>query len=235
MRVLGEQALTMDKYTSSDRLFLLIHAKSGNLMRFGIVKKVAKAVSPVIRMNVAFAFLLEKAVHNYMRKLAHEVNIKYHTGLIACQVPAHVSLKQPFAVSDLDRIEAYFDTLGASIKPFAMDLPRVALSEDRSVLWLEVAETIALRGLHNRLNHELTEQFGATNAQCDGDDYRFHATIAQLSQATGASMELNQEKWLNSPVGFRSRVTELAMFYNKSSNARTGQFTTYKIVSLGGS
>jgi len=184
-------------------------------------------------MNVAFTFLLENDVHNFMRRIAYEVNAKYHTGFLACQVPAHVSLKQPFAISDLEKVEAYFDALAASIQPFTIELPRVGLSDDKSVLWLEVVETPALRELHNRLNQELSALFGASAAEYDGDEYRFHATIAQIPQAVGTSIELNQEKWLNSQVGFRSRVEQIAMFHNLSGGGKQGQYTTYKILSLG--
>ena len=69
-------------------------------------------------MNVGFALLVDQPTHNFMRKLAVELDRAYCIGLHAAQPPAHVSLKQPFHAKDLQAVESYFDTFAASIQPF---------------------------------------------------------------------------------------------------------------------
>ena len=56
-------------------------------------------------MKAALALLADRDVHNFVRKLAWDIHQKYHTGTLHCRLPSHISLKQPFAISNLAALE----------------------------------------------------------------------------------------------------------------------------------
>jgi 2'-5' RNA ligase len=105
-----------------------------------------------------------------MRKLAVEIHTKYQMGLLGALLPPHVSLKQPFQVSDLAEVESYFGRLTQCIEPFDLTLAGLEMQlasvndEEYGILWLSVQENQALRDLHNRIKQELSEQFENTHA-----------------------------------------------------------------------
>lgn len=55
-------------------------------------------------MKATFALLANAEIHNLVRKLAWDNHQKYHTGIDVCRLPPHISLKQPFDISDLNRL-----------------------------------------------------------------------------------------------------------------------------------
>ena len=65
-------------------------------------------------MLVAFALLGNDHLHNVIRKLALTVHRTHGTGLHAGILPPHISLKQPFRITDLPAIEAF---LGLYLQP----------------------------------------------------------------------------------------------------------------------
>ena len=78
-------------------------------------------------MRATFALLGDHNVHNFIRKLAVDIHSKYKTGLFASLLPPHVSLKQPFQVSNLPKLEEYFDQLAETIQPSEVTLARLDL------------------------------------------------------------------------------------------------------------
>ena len=124
-------------------------------------------------MKIAIAFLLDHQSHNFMRKLAVDIHRQYRLGFSAASAPPHISLKQPFPITDLTGAEAYFDQFAASIHPFEIELTRLELQTytersrslvpgkkaEQGILWLAVRENPVLRNLHRRLNRELAERF----------------------------------------------------------------------------
>jgi 2'-5' RNA ligase len=185
-------------------------------------------------MRATFALLADTAVHNLVRKLAWEIHQKYRTGTIVCRLPPHVSLKQPFAISDLGALEAYMDTLAKGITPFEITLTGIqAVStlldgQEVGVLWLNVRETETLRWLHDRLNRELSQRFGDTQAAHDGPEYHFHLTIQMGGQPAGVYRRMVGELVdKNLEVSFIAR--ELAMFVYDEPVGPQGDFLTYKI------
>src|SRR5262245_19981320 len=102
-------------------------------------------------MKAGFALLLDYTLHNYMHKLAFELHHDYQTGFRGAQVPPHISLKQPFRVSDVAAVEAYFDSFAAGIRPFEVRLealevhPAAGPAGDLGVVWIKVRESRTLR------------------------------------------------------------------------------------------
>jgi hypothetical protein len=62
-------------------------------------------------MKATFALLANRELHNWVRKLACQIHQNYRTGTQHCRLPPHISLKQPFAISDLTALEGYMDEL----------------------------------------------------------------------------------------------------------------------------
>ncbi len=58
-------------------------------------------------MRAAFALLVDRRTYNFMRKLAVEIHTVYQTGFGGALLPPHVSLKQPFEITDLAQVEAF--------------------------------------------------------------------------------------------------------------------------------
>jgi 2'-5' RNA ligase len=188
-------------------------------------------------MKVAFALLVDHKVHNFMRKLAVDIHARYQTGFLGALLPPHISLKQPFQVSDLAGLERYFCKLAQSIESFDITLVGLELQvvsvndEEYGILWLSVQENQMLRDLHNRINQELSEQFENTSAPFDGPGYRFHATVA-LGEQPGEVYRRIYDEYKHLSVNLRYTVREIAMFYYDDAG-RPGTFITYKVLPVG--
>src|SRR5262249_49368038 len=150
-----------------------------------------------------------------------------------------VSLKQPFAVSDLAALEAYMRDLADRTRPVEVTLlhlqlvPATIEGLDTGILWLDVFETVPLRQLHNQIYDELMIRFGNTQAPYDGVDYHFHMTVALGSQPLSVYQTLYNE--VSSPlVNLRYLAQELALFvYDDEAHLNRG-YMTYKILPLAG-
>ena len=190
-------------------------------------------------MNVGFALLVDQPTHNFMRKLAFELDRVYCIGLQAAQLPAHVSLKQPFHATDLQAVERYFDTFAASIQPFeiAFDTleiqPATGANHDTGIVWLAARESPTLRDLHNRLNAELGARFAHSQAEFDGPAFRFHATVAMGGQPPDVYQEIAAAHSRHD-LGLICQVTQIVMGVAHDNQDPPGPFVSYKILSLGG-
>ncbi len=188
-------------------------------------------------MKTAFALLVDHDAHNFIRKLAVDVHSKYQIDFLASLLPAHVSLKQPFAISSLPEAEAYFDQLAQSIQPFAVTLTHLELQigsfdgDELGILWLDVQETPTLRALHDRLNRELSERFENTAASFDGPDYHFHATVELGGQPVEVYRKIYAE-YEHVEVDLTFTAREIAMFYYDDLGGKPGTFITYKILPI---
>jgi 2'-5' RNA ligase len=173
-----------------------------------------------------------------VRKLAWQIHLTYRTGTLHCRLPPHISLKQPFAIADLTTLEAYMDELAATIAPFEVTLTELQLEVGRfqemeyGILWLDVRETETLRQLHNRINRELAERFGNTDAPYDGAAYHFHMTVMMAGQPLAVYRKMYAEL-AEHTVNLQFPVRELAMFVYDEPMGPTGDYLTYKILPLG--
>ncbi|HKY53197.1 MAG TPA: 2'-5' RNA ligase family protein [Anaerolineales bacterium] len=189
-------------------------------------------------IKATFALLANTEVHNLVRKLAWEIHRKYHTGTDVCRLPPHISLKQPFATSNLASLEEYMDELAKSITPFDVYLTELQLVPLRfegmefGLLWIDVQETETLRQLHNRINEELSQQFGHTQADFDGMTYHFHMTVMMGGQPMDIYRKLFSE-FPDAKVDMRYTVHELAMFLYDEPMGPKGEYLTYKILPIG--
>jgi 2'-5' RNA ligase len=189
-------------------------------------------------MKATFALLANPQVYNYVRKLAWEIHQTYHTGFGICRLPPHISLKQPFEISDLMALETCMGELAASISPFDVNLTELQLipsdidGVDTAILWIDIQETNYLRQLHDRINQELEQRFNNTQAYADGASYHFHMSVA----IGGQPIEVYKKVYDEIPdrvVNLKFTAHELAMFVYDEPIDLEGNYMTYKILSLG--
>lgn len=189
-------------------------------------------------MKATFALLASSEIHNRVRKLAWDIQQKYRTGIDVTRLPPHISLKQPFNVSDLGSLEDYMTELAGSLEPFDVQLTnlqyRDATVEGQStgILWLDVRETEALRRLHDRIHRELSTRFGDVRAAFDGADYHFHMTVAIGSQSPETYHKILEE-YADRLVNLQYTVRELAMFVYDETYSMNAGYMTYKILPIG--
>jgi len=189
-------------------------------------------------MKAAFALLADPDTHNLVRKLSWDIHRKYRTGIDVCRLPHHVSLKQPFDISDVDALEGYMPELAKGIPPFEVHLTGLELLDvnisglETGILWLNVQETEVLRSLHNRLHQELTARFGDVSAPFDGPDYHFHMTVAIGGQPIETYRNIYNE-FEGRLKDLRFIARDLGMFvYDEVDESNSG-YIIYKIMSLG--
>jgi len=191
-------------------------------------------------MKATFAFLADNHIHNQVRKLSWDIHQKYRTGIDVCRLPPHISLKQTFDISDLDALSEYMTELAQSVDTFQARLTHLELIDATidglasGILWLNVEETELLRGLHNRLNEELTARFGNVPAEYDGADYHFHMAVAIGGQPIETYHKILDE-FRDRLVNLQCTVRDLVMFvYDERSDVNAG-YMTYMILPLGNS
>jgi 2'-5' RNA ligase len=190
-------------------------------------------------MKATFALLSNREIYNWVRKLAWEIHLKYRTRTLHVRLPPHISLKQPFAIADIAPLEAYTTEFAATIPPFTAHLTELQLEignfqgMEFGILWLAVQETKELRQLHNRLNQELAQRFGNTQANDDGPDYEFHMTVMMGGQPVAVYRKLYDEI-AERRVNLQYSVQELAMFVYDEPMGLQGEYLTYKILPIKG-
>jgi len=189
-------------------------------------------------MKATFALLADNHIHNLVRKLSWDIHQKYRTRIDVCRLPPHISLKQPFDISDLDTLSKYMTELAQSTESFQARLTHLELIDatidclESGILWLKVEETESLRGIHNRLNEELTTRFGSVPADFDGTDYHFHMSVAIGGQPIETYHKILDE-FMDRLVNLQCMVRDLVMFvYDERSDVNAG-YMTYMILPLG--
>lgn len=185
-------------------------------------------------MKAGITILANYKVQNYTRKIACELNQNYGVDFFASFYPAHISLKQPFAIEDLPRLEAYCDELAAQTAPFPVELDELYADawNGYGLLGLRVVETSTLRDLHNRLNCQLSQLFADSSAPHDGDAYRFHLTI-EMGEIAGSNPYMAYyENLVEKKVHLSFQAEQLGLFY--SAGEEQNRYMLYKVIPLSG-
>jgi 2'-5' RNA ligase len=179
-------------------------------------------------MRCGIAVLVDNEVHNYAMRKAAEINKNINNGFIGVRFLTHLSLKQPYHIDNLQEMENYFDYLSKSIVPFEIEVSGTYLWE--KIIGLVVIENNQLRSLHNRINKELKERFTNTAAPYDGEEYRFHVTIAY----GGSSSEEYRRVYelVKDEIYYRKVViNEIILFYSEEDEGLN--FVLYRKNGLG--
>ena len=190
-------------------------------------------------MKAALVLLASPEIHNTIRKLSWEFHQKYRTGTRHVSLPPHISLKQPFPVTDLPALERYTGELADSIQPFEVTLDEIQIVPipfdkylEYGIMWVNITESETLRGLHNRINENLRSLFGETSAMFDGESYNFHMTIMMGGQLMDIYRKF-QDEMPCSKINLSYTVREMALILYDEPMGPNGDNLCYKIVPLG--
>jgi 2'-5' RNA ligase len=187
--------------------------------------------------RVAIALMMTDDLCNRLASLTMRCR-DYGFGLRVLRLPAHVSLKQPFIVPDLERFTTYFDELAARIEPQLLNFDGFAFwgTADQGVVSARVVASPRLHQLHAQLNAELEAAFGGTQAEHDGDGYEFHLTVAIGSSRADklAQLQADIATWTFDDHTVSSK---LAMFiYEESTHPDllygVREYGTYRVLPL---
>jgi 2'-5' RNA ligase len=183
-------------------------------------------------MKAAIALILEGEAHAAVRRVALELHEQYGYCLQAAQLPVHISLKQVFAVPNLEDIETFFDAFASSLEPIHLTLPTLEFWNIDGVMiaYLDVLEDSVLRPLHNRLNIELEAVFGSTPAPFDGDLYHFHATAA-MEYTNPQTLEA-QVKRMGERFDLKTTASSLGLFIYTRDDFEVASYLCYKTLTL---
>lgn len=186
-------------------------------------------------MRAAIVLLADFAVQNYVSAIAVDLHRQFGVPFYASRLPAHVSLKQPFAFESLDLLDEYFTSLASRVKPFPVMLNSIYYEEwsGYGILGLKVVEIPQLRSLHNLINQELREIFQDPTAAHDGEGYRFHLTIELTTRERRSQLQAYFHHLTTKQVEMTFEAYQMALFYYGSENLPGGNFMTYKILPLG--
>jgi 2'-5' RNA ligase len=185
-------------------------------------------------MRACFALLLDNEIHNYSRKLAFDIDLKFNTGFISARLPQHITLGPTFEVKNLGEVEEYFDYLAENLEPLEALVKDIELkifgdTEDGfPVLWMNIKESKELRELHNKIYKHIAEQPWNTD---NNEKYHFHSTIALGEQPASIYKEIFNSI-PNKEIDHSCIVNEIALFCTTDSESRRGTYITYKILNL---
>lgn len=187
-------------------------------------------------MRAAIALLSDYHVQNVARSMVYEIYRHARIEFLGSLLPAHVSLKQPFAFESMNALEDWFDSFSRRVAPVRIELDRIYYDawEEYAIVGMHVRETTTLRALHNQINSELKEVVQDPSAPHDGEEYRFHLTIE-----LGRVCDINPFKqWYEALVekdlALSFTAEYVALFFYAEGPVGAGSFHCYKVLPLTG-
>lgn len=125
---------------------------------------------------IGFGILLPDELHNFVRELELKLFLKFNLKKGLKQSP-HITFKGPFSVDEFEPYKNYFDELAKEITPFEITINGIS-NFNSEVVFLDILENPDLTGLHNKVLFELQNKFGIQGGEYEGDNVKFHATLA---------------------------------------------------------
>lgn len=190
-----------------------------------------------MNMRTAIALVVDDDFANRMTSFSLRGR-DYGFNFRVLRLPPHVSLKQPFVVKDFERFDEYFEEFARRTEPQQLRFDGFSFWGDaeEGVVMANVVESARLRQLHAQLNTELEQTFGETQADFDGDAYKFHLTVAIGPLRTDLASQLQNDiaAWKLDDVIVSSK---LAMFIYEETNRPdplfgVREYGTYKVLPL---
>jgi len=190
-----------------------------------------------MKMRTALALLVDHELANRLAVFTLRCR-DFGFDLRVLRIPAHVSLKQPFVVSDFERFEKYFGEFARRTEPQQLRFNGFTFwgNAEQGVIVARVEASPRLRQLHAQLNTELQQTFGGTQADFDGAEYEFHLTVAIGAFHPDLLVQLNADiaTWKLNEV---AESSNLAMFiYEESPHPDplfgVREYGTYKVLPL---
>lgn len=194
-------------------------------------------------MKATIVLIADNEGENYGRKMMLKAHQAGGMGFEMARLPQHVSLKQPFKIPSLEKMETFFDRFTQKINPIKIEFEELEINPNNAlggvpsgVMSLRVKETEELKNAQKELFRELENTFGPCPADHD-DDYVFHMTVA----IGGAAFE-NYEKALVCLKSDEQLMCELrdasfvfskiGLLYYDDDNICPGTYFCYKVAEL---
>ena len=188
-------------------------------------------------MKATIVLIADNEAENYGRKLMLRAHRAGGMGFEMARLPQHVSLKQPFAIPDLDQMEKFLDSYAAGVKPFDIEFdgiemfPSVVLGGQKSgVMMMRAKSSPELLAAQQKLNEGLGALFGPCPAEHD-DDYMFHMTFA-IGGADFDSYQKAYDELIKDDYNKSFRYSRLGLLYYDDDNIVPGSYFCYKIIDL---
>jgi len=127
-------------------------------------------------LRIGFGILLPPEPFNYARRVERRLceSLGISRGL---RQPPHITVKPPFAVESIEPFTSYLDNLAVSMPSIRVTLDGYDAFAPH-VLFLSVQPNVELLNLHLRILRDLSECFGISPGPGEGEQVRFHSTIA---------------------------------------------------------
>lgn len=159
-------------------------------------------------MTIGYAILLNDECHNFIRQT--QLELHQNLGLRLARQSPHITIKNPFEAKDVKPHIAYLETLASSLAPFYIEFNSFGTFGDK-VIFLEPSENPALLDLHQKILKEVADQFNLKPHEFEGENIRFHASIAGFSDTQKFNEALNYLQSIN--VDLKFQIETLGLFY----------------------
>jgi 2'-5' RNA ligase len=159
-------------------------------------------------MIIGYALMLNNECHNFIREIQLELHQVIGIGLPR-QTP-HITIKSPFEINDIKNHVEYIEDLSLRIKPIDIEFDGFGTFGNK-VIFLNVKENQELHNLHWKIIHEVKEKFNLTPHEFEGENIKFHASIAGFNNEDTFRRAYKLLSKYQPDYNFK--VTELGIFY----------------------
>lgn len=188
-------------------------------------------------MRATIVLIADNEAENYGRSLMLEAHRAGGMGFEAARLPMHVSLKQTFAIGNLDGFVDFFDYFVKQLKPIRIRMegpevfPNDALGGIPSgVLMMKVEQSDELKNAQKLLFEQLEKRYGPCPAEHD-DDYMFHMTVA-IGGAPFQNYLKAYEVLSKKTYGEEFKFSRAGLFYYDDDMISPGTYFCYKTADL---
>lgn len=187
-------------------------------------------------MKATFVLLADTEAENFGRKCMLDANRAGQIGFEMARLPHHISLKQPFKITNLETLENIFDEYAHEVNAISVPLlelncfPSNVFGYESGCMSIRAECIPQLKAMQEKLFDRLEATLGPCQAEHDFD-YVFHMTIA----IGGASYD-NYEKAYQvlHKQNFKREFLfdRLGLLYYDDDNIKPGTYFCYKIAKL---
>lgn len=184
-------------------------------------------------MKATIVLLADIEGENFGRKCMLDANRAGNVGFEMARLPHHISLKQPFKIPNLERMEQIFDEYVGEVNAISVPLlelncfPSDVLGYASGCMSVRADSTPQLKAMQLKLFDRLEASLGPCPADHDSD-YVFHMTIA----IGGASYQKAYEVLKNYDFHQEFMFDRLGLLYYDDDHIKPGTYFCYKIAKL---
>jgi 2'-5' RNA ligase len=187
-------------------------------------------------MKATIVLLADIEAENFGRKCMLEAHRTGNVGFEMARLPHHISLKQPFRIPNLDRMEDIFDEFAMEWNALTVPLlelnyfPSNVFGYESGVLSIRAESTPQLVAMQEKLFELLEFRLGPCPAEHDLD-YVFHMTIA-IGGTSYENYEKAYQVMKKHDYHHEFQFNRLGLLYYDDDNIKPGTYFCYKIARL---